>query len=324
MFDQDKQKAVEIYWLNKLSGELPQMSLPKFETDEAAGSGKTQLQFEIAEHIFEKLNNIAGDSDMAMFILFLSGLNIALHKYTGSDDILVGTVSPKKEGRKDNLVFCRGSIDTGSTFKETITRVKEAVLKDFDYVDYSFGILYQKLLANRDADSLDIFSLGFIYDRLQNKSKLLNQYDLVIILSNEDGKAALKVEYKSGLYTKEAVELFCKNLINLFDDISTKLDMKISVLDIVGPAWNYILIRGLYSSKNQTFLKIKFSPESAALLIIGICFIIETGQYFRIYEAHFDPYDYLAYISLILPCYLIDKLILRNKSIQDNTITQLH
>ena len=79
------------------------------------------------------------------------------------------------------------------------------------------------------------------------------------------------------------------------------------VLDMVGPAWNYILLRGLYSPKNSSFLSLQFTPGKAALLILGICFLIETSQYFEIYGAHFDPYDYVAYGSLLLPVYLIDK-----------------
>ncbi|MCJ7552323.1 MAG: hypothetical protein MUO34_00435 [Ignavibacteriaceae bacterium] len=40
---------------------------------------------------------------------------------------------------------------------------------------------------------------------------------------------------------------------------------------------------------------------------MAICFIIETSQYFNFYNAYFDPYDYLAYISLLLPIYFTDK-----------------
>jgi len=83
------------------------------------------------------------------------------------------------------------------------------------------------------------------------------------------------------------------------------------MLDIVGPAWIYILIRVQYKSDGSTFLTFQFSPEKALLLVTGICYIIETSQYFQLYAAHFDPYDYLAYISGVLPVYLIDKSIVK-------------
>ena len=84
-------------------------------------------------------------------------------------------------------------------------------------------------------------------------------------------------------------------------------------LDIAGPAWIYILVRVQYSTNKSSFLSIKFSPEAAGILILGICLIIETSQYFEIYYAHFDPYDYIAYFSALFPIYIIDKwLIKRN------------
>ena len=82
------------------------------------------------------------------------------------------------------------------------------------------------------------------------------------------------------------------------------------VLDIVGPAWNYILLRGLYTSKKSTFMSLKFTPETAAFIILGTCVLVETAQYFKLYDAYFDPYDFLAYVSLLLPCYLLDKYLL--------------
>ena len=81
------------------------------------------------------------------------------------------------------------------------------------------------------------------------------------------------------------------------------------LLDIAGPAWGYVLIRTQYIAGDSGFLSIRFSPEMALMIILIICFLIETAQYFEIYDAHFDPYDYLAYISVLLPVYLIDKLV---------------
>lgn len=63
------------------------------------------------------------------------------------------------------------------------------------------------------------------------------------------------------------------------------------VFDMVGPAMGYILLRVQCTSKESTFLSFKFTPESAALIIFGICIVIETSQYFKLYDAHFDPYD---------------------------------
>ncbi|KAA3615791.1 MAG: hypothetical protein D8M58_16515 [Calditrichaeota bacterium] len=81
------------------------------------------------------------------------------------------------------------------------------------------------------------------------------------------------------------------------------------MLDITGPAWGYILIRSQYKSKDATFLSFRLSQEHSALLIIVTCFIVETSQYLELYDSYFDPYDYLAYISAVIPLFIIDKMI---------------
>ena len=110
------------------------------------------------------------------------------------------------------------------------------------------------------------------------------------------------------------ISLILLGIISLSTGLSKRPGFWTSyVLDMAGPAWNYILIRGQYSAQ-QTFFSFRFSPEFALLLIMGICFLIETSQYFKLYTAHFDPWDYLAYVSILIPVYLIDKYISRHKS----------
>ena len=81
------------------------------------------------------------------------------------------------------------------------------------------------------------------------------------------------------------------------------------LLDIAGPAWGYVLLRAQYKAGDHRFLSLRFSREGALVTIIVICFTIETAQFFELYVAYFDPYDYLAYLSGILPVYLFDRLL---------------
>jgi hypothetical protein len=83
------------------------------------------------------------------------------------------------------------------------------------------------------------------------------------------------------------------------------------LLDISGPAMGYVLLRARYSSGNQTFLTLRFSPETALQIVIVICFLIETSQYFKLYPSYFDPFDYLAYISGVVVVYVFDKWLFR-------------
>lgn len=78
------------------------------------------------------------------------------------------------------------------------------------------------------------------------------------------------------------------------------------VLDITGPAWNYILFRGLFTSYTNNAWFRFFTPKKTLIIFLLVCFGIETMQYFKIYESTFDPYDLLAYVSILIPLFIID------------------
>lgn len=78
------------------------------------------------------------------------------------------------------------------------------------------------------------------------------------------------------------------------------------VLDMTGPAWNYVLFRGLFTSYADNIWTRIFTPNRTLAIFLIVCFGIETLQYFEIYNSTFDFWDSLAYISILIPLYLID------------------
>ncbi len=78
------------------------------------------------------------------------------------------------------------------------------------------------------------------------------------------------------------------------------------VLDITGPAWNYILFRGLFTSFRDNAWTRFFTPLKTLLIFLLVCAGIESAQYFKLYEATYDPWDFLAYVAILIPMFLLD------------------
>ena len=78
------------------------------------------------------------------------------------------------------------------------------------------------------------------------------------------------------------------------------------VMDMVGPAWNYILFRGLFTAQIDNLWTRCFTPKTTLIIFLMVCFGIETAQYFNLYNATFDPWDFLAYISILAPLFMLD------------------
>jgi amino acid adenylation domain-containing protein len=242
MDDQKKRKEVERYWLKRLAGDLPKLSLPRLihetggtEAAEKKASHAGPLEFPLPETTFLKLKTISKGSNIGLFVLFLSGLNIVLNKYTGQEDLVIGTISLRTDtkGVKDTLLFCRNRVSGHLTLQEMINQVKENVKGDLNHAHYSFGVLYQKLALQNPSDVLDIFNVAFIYDEFQNKSKLLNQFDILLVLTLREDQLVLQVEYNSDIYSEAILRRFCHNVINFFDHFTEKLKQPISTIDII-------------------------------------------------------------------------------------------
>jgi hypothetical protein len=84
------------------------------------------------------------------------------------------------------------------------------------------------------------------------------------------------------------------------------------VLDICGPAWNYILFRNLFTSYRENKWTRFFKPDTTFLIFSLVLLGIEGMQYLEWYDSTFDPLDFVAYFSILLPIYMIDKALLRN------------
>ena len=78
------------------------------------------------------------------------------------------------------------------------------------------------------------------------------------------------------------------------------------ILDMTGPAWHYILVRGLFTTKKDNRWTRLFTPIHTFILFVLVCFSIEGIQYLEWYDSTFDPMDFLAYISILTPLFVID------------------
>jgi len=86
------------------------------------------------------------------------------------------------------------------------------------------------------------------------------------------------------------------------------------VLDMTGPAWNYILFRGLFTGYTENTWTRFFTPIKTLLIFLLVCIGIEGAQYFNLYNSTYDPYDFLAYISILIPLFLIDSYQLKHST----------
>ena len=83
------------------------------------------------------------------------------------------------------------------------------------------------------------------------------------------------------------------------------------MLDVVCPAWNYILFRTRFTARQENWWTRFFTPVKTFVLFAVVCIGIESAQFFNLYDATYDTWDFVAYFSLLFPLFLIDLFLLK-------------
>jgi condensation domain-containing protein len=86
-----ERKRLLTYWEHQLSGDLPTLALP---TDFPRGQPSTagaQCSFEIGPPCSERLRSVAGKHGTTLSVLLSSAFQVLLSRYSGQDDVVVGT-----------------------------------------------------------------------------------------------------------------------------------------------------------------------------------------------------------------------------------------
>ncbi|MCX6584456.1 MAG: AMP-binding protein, partial [Candidatus Aminicenantes bacterium] len=234
-----KKTIIAEYWLKKLSGELPEISLPLIiagKKENIAQLHTLQFKINIPRELTGKLKKIAKNSDIGLFTLYLSALNIGLHKYTGIEDLLVGALPPAVDGKcgmDGNILFCRNRVAPYLTVKEVINQTKRELVDAVNYSEFSLDDILAELKIKNNNNTPGIFKVALIDEIRQRDIKLRHRFDMVFALSGSDKQMILAVEYTASPGAGEMVESFGRNLLHLLEGMADNPGQKIALLDAV-------------------------------------------------------------------------------------------
>lgn len=156
------------YWHRKLAGDLPVLALPSYHKRPAVQVfNGNAIEYTFRKEILDGLKQISSDTQSSLFITLTTFLNVLFYKYTGQQDIIIGTgtagrTHPDLEnqlGYYINTLALRNQINPDVSFTELIGKIKENTLEAFDHQDYPFDKLVNELDFERDISRNPIFDV---------------------------------------------------------------------------------------------------------------------------------------------------------------------
>ena len=205
------------------------------------------------------------------YMFFVSAFFILLYKYTGQDDINIGSPMANRNrnetkrmfGMFVNNIVLRGKIAPEETFKEFLDKIKEQLLEDLTYQPYPFDMLVKKLKIDVDTLRNPLFDVMFTYQNKQETAVKINDKEIKVIpISNNIAKFNLSlevqpkthtinIEYRTDLFKKETIDRLFNHYINVIHFVMNNIDAKIKDVDILSEEEKNKIVYSFNNTKND-------------------------------------------------------------------------
>lgn len=286
------------YWINKfVDSEIPSINLPYDYNMPTKRSyeGNTVSNILNPED-FEKYIDFAQKLGISPYMFFISAFFVLLYKYTGQNEILLGTpTSGRTNTQLENIIgmfvnniVIDGKIDSNSTFKDFANSIKAQILEDLTYQDYPYDLLVKDLNITNSDSSNPLFDVMFTYQNtdknkliLDNKSAEIQTANLKISKFNlsveiNPNTRTINFEYRTDLFKKDTVKRFYEHYINTLNKIISNEDITIKDISIISETEKNIILNQFNNThaiypKNKTVIEIfeeqvQKNPNKTALV----------------------------------------------------------
>ncbi|HLP62070.1 MAG TPA: amino acid adenylation domain-containing protein [Candidatus Deferrimicrobium sp.] len=246
------------YWKEKLTGAPPVLELPLDHPRPAVPSGRGTLQlFSLSKENFQALDALAKQEDVTLFMLLTTVFNILLYRYSGQEDILIGTpIAGRRRIELENLIglflntlVLRTDLSGNPDFQTLLKRVRSTALEAYNHQDMPFEKLVEELNPQRDLSITPLFQVLF---QLQNApmppariSGLtitpiqldtgVSQVDLSLTMWEQDNTLRGTFEYNTDLFTDATIMQMIGHFKSLLASVC-EANREISLLPMLSPA----------------------------------------------------------------------------------------
>lgn len=267
------------YWQERLAGDLPILNLPTDRPRPAVQAYRGASQsFRLSAELTEGLKALSRTHEATLYMLLLAAFQVLLHRYSGEEDILVGSPATGRTradfrnvvGYFVNPLILRADLSADPTFDSFIDSVRQTVLSALNHQDYPFNLLVERLQPDRDPSrpplfqvmfalhqdsslgkqGLASFALGEEGAEIKMGSLLLDsiplqqrvaQFDLTLAMAEADGGLTGSLQYNTDLFDSGTITRIIESFKCLLGAVTTAPQQQVSELPVVTESERHLL-----------------------------------------------------------------------------------
>jgi amino acid adenylation domain-containing protein len=255
-----RQVADLAWWREQLAGmptalELP-ADFPRPAEQQFQGAWiRRSLQPELAT----ALRVLAREQQCTLYMLLLAAFDVLLFRYSGSEDIVVGTPVEGRTGQSlerlvglfINTLVMRTDLGGDPAFTELLQRVRKVTLDAQAHQDLPFEKLVAELRPARSLSRAPLFQVMFNLIRMPEEvqraaglefslDRLIDQgvssFDLTLTVGEQGGQIGLIFEYATDLFAAQSIGQFADSYLCLLQGIVAQPEQAVSRLPLLDAA----------------------------------------------------------------------------------------
>jgi amino acid adenylation domain-containing protein len=244
-------QAAELeYWRTQLAGAEP-LDLP---TDRprppvVSFAGEREM-LALPRDRTAELRAFCRRESVTPFVTLLAAFSLVLGRYSGQDDIVIGTPVSNREraevegliGIFVNTVVIRAVLDGEPTFRELVGRLRRTVLDAYTHQRLPFEKLVDELVPERQLDRTPLFQVMFVAPHgpvrgirfAGGNASVIDvhsgtaKFDLVLSVVDQGEELTFYLEYKSDLFETATAQRILDHLDSALEAVLADPDIAIS------------------------------------------------------------------------------------------------
>jgi amino acid adenylation domain-containing protein len=248
------------YWRRQLAGAPDVLRLPTdFQRPESLTYSAVNERFDLDEVTTEALRSLSRRSGVTLYMALLSACAVLLHRYSGQEDILIGTpiaVRGHEHLREVmgiflNMVIMRVDLSGNPEFVELLKRVRETALAAYAHHEAPMERVVEELRSqstagrslNRAPLSQIMFNMLDADDRALNlpglKSSQIDvddgaaKFDLTFEIQDRKSQLHVRIVHNSDLFAESTGREIRLRFQQVISEILKKEECRIGELDLL-------------------------------------------------------------------------------------------
>jgi len=297
------------YWKLKLAG-VSSLQLPSDYQRPSIQSTKGAIAgFHINQSLTKGLYALCQQQGTTLFITLLAAFKVLLHRYTGQQDICVGTpIAGRQQQEVEGLIgffvntlALRSQLDSDQSFEALLQQEKMATLEAYANQEVPFEKVVEAVVKERDMSRSPIFQVMLVLrntpevPEMHLKNCTISRagyehttalFDMTFFITENEQGLQGAVEYNTDLFSAATIDRMMNHFLQLLQSIVLQPLQKIGKLTMLAPAEvNQLLVefnntkRPYPEDKNIVTLfedQVERTPDAIAMVFEDEFFTYQT------------------------------------------------